>query len=69
MNKISTLRDLRNDLIATYEEFKKGEIGHKTAKEISNMAGKIIQASKLELEYKCNKDKVGKMDFFELNEQ
>ena len=43
--------DLRNELIAIFEQLKTKEISHADAKELNNSAGKIINSVKIELEY------------------
>ncbi len=57
--------DLRNDLIEVYNNLRDGKIGQSKAKEMANVAGKIIASAKSQLEY--NKwSKSGKtIDFYE----
>ena len=43
--------DLRNELVAIFEQLKAREISHADAKELNNCAGKIINSVKIELEY------------------
>jgi len=43
--------DLRNELIAIFDQLKAKEISHADAKELNNSAGKIINSVKVELEY------------------
>ena len=49
--KIENIQDLTNHLVANYEKLSDGNLPPKTAKEISNMAGKIIGSAKVNLEY------------------
>ena len=49
--KISNVQDLTNHLIGNYEKLSDGVLLPKVAKEISNMAGKIIGSAKVNLEY------------------
>lgn len=43
--------DLRNELVAIFDQLKAREISHADAKELNNCAGKIINSVKVELEY------------------
>lgn len=43
--------DLRNELVAIFEQLKAKEISYADAKELNNSAGKIINSVKVELEY------------------
>jgi len=43
--------DLREELIAIFQQLKAKEISHADAKELNNSAGKIINSVKIELEY------------------
>ena len=43
--------DLRDELIAIFQQLKAKEISHADAKELNNSAGKIINSVKIELEY------------------
>lgn len=43
--------ELREELINVFEKIKSKEIDLKQAKELTNVAGKIINSAKLELEY------------------
>lgn len=49
--KITNIEDLTNHLVSNYEKLSDGTLETKTAKEISNMAGKIIGSAKVNLEY------------------
>lgn len=50
-SKIKNMNDLTADLIGNYEKLTKGILTEKRAKEVSNMAGKIINSCKTQLEY------------------
>ncbi len=43
--------DLRNELVAIFQQLKAKEISYADAKELNNSAGKIINSVKVELEY------------------
>lgn len=49
--KIKNIKDLTEDLVLNYEKLGKKLITEKHAKEVSNMAGKIISSVKVNLEY------------------
>lgn len=65
MNKISNIKDLRNDLVEVYSSLRKGEISVKDAKEIANAAGKIIASAKVELQYNAMMEKAKEIEFLE----
>lgn len=50
-NKIKNIADLTSDLTMNYEKLVKGQLAEKRAKEISNMAGKLINSAKAQLDY------------------
>lgn len=49
--KIENIVDLRQDLTDIYQQLRGGQIGIREAKEIANVAGKIIGSVKIQLEY------------------
>ncbi len=51
IKKIKNIKDLTADLVSNYEKLGQGKLSTKDAKEISNMAGKIINSAKINLEY------------------
>jgi len=62
--KISNVNDLRNNLSDVFEALRNGDIAHKEAKEISNLAGKMINSAKVQLDYhSLRKDEDFKIDF------
>jgi hypothetical protein len=62
--KISNVNDLRNNLSDVFEALRNGDIAHKEAKEISNLAGKMITSAKVQLDYHgLRKDEDFKIDF------
>jgi len=48
---INNATELREDMLAIYEKIKSGQIDLKTAKELNNCAGKIINSAKVQVEY------------------
>ena len=63
---VSNNTSLRHDLQDCYNQLRRGEIGLREAKEIANMAGKLVASAKAQLDYN---QIVGtpdrKIDFFE----
>lgn len=62
---IRTLSDLRLDLIQVYNELRNGTLPLGEAKEISNMAGKIISTLKVEIAYEIHRGNIKSIDFLE----
>ena len=48
---MQNVKDLRDELIGTFERLKAGKIGLTEAKELSNVSGKILASAKLQMEY------------------
>ena len=48
---IDNVESLRNNLSAVFDALRDGDIAHKEAKEISNLAGKMINSAKVQLDY------------------
>lgn len=49
--KIENVKDLTADLVKHYESLTYGKLSIRKAKEISNLAGKIINSAKANLDY------------------
>ncbi len=64
---IKTTKDLRQELAVLFENVKKGHVKATDAKQLANIAGKMIGSAKLDLEYECIKRKYDdlKIDFLE----
>ena len=64
---INNTEDLRKELSILFENVKKGHVKAFDAKEMTNMAGKMINSAKLDLEYTVLKRKVAglKISFLE----
>ena len=45
------IKELRDEQILVYEQLKQGKIGQSQAKELANVAGKIMGSAKLQMEY------------------
>lgn len=66
LHQIKNIKDLTEDLVKNYEKLSKGQITEKKAKEISNMAGKIINSAKVNLEYNSYMKLNRKIDFLDV---
>lgn len=68
MPKITNLNELRRDLIEAYETLKADPKRVVQVSELANTAGKVVAATKLEVEYQMLRRKVTgfpKIDFLE----
>ena len=64
--EISNNTTLRRDLQDCYNQLRTGKIGLREAKEIANLAGKIVSSAKAQLDYNITVGKADKeIDFFE----
>ncbi len=48
---MKNIKDLRDDQIEVYDNLKTGKIGQSQAKELANVAGKILTSCKIQMEY------------------
>ena len=63
---ISNNTTLRHDLQDCYNQLREGKIGLREAKEYANLAGKLINSAKAQLDYNVTIGKPDKaIDFFE----
>jgi hypothetical protein len=63
---MKNITELRNDLIIIYEKLRSGEIGISEAKEMANVAGKVISSTKVQIEYnKMTGNNSSKIKFLE----
>lgn len=60
-----TISGLTEDLSNNYKAIKEGKVSLEVAKELSNMAGKIISSAKVNLEYNKYMKKKTKIEFLE----
>ena len=65
MRKINNMSDLVSDLTELYSQLRDGKVSINEAKEINNTAGKIINGTKVQLEYQVVKEKIQKIAFLE----
>jgi hypothetical protein len=61
--KIDGISSLIDDLKKVYEEARNGELKLKDARDIANVAGKIIKASSVKLDYNKYKNSDEEIDF------
>jgi hypothetical protein len=55
---------LRNELSAVYKDLRGGEVDAKVAKELANLAGKMISSAKIQIDYHTMRgDKAAKINF------
>lgn len=64
-SKINNMQELTKDLVESYEKLKNNQLPLKDAKEIANVAGKIIQSCKVQLEYNVHIKSEAKIAFLE----
>jgi hypothetical protein len=48
---MKNINDLREDQIAVYADLRSGKVGQSQAKELANVAGKILSSCKIQMEY------------------
>lgn len=65
MKEKFNVEDLRNSLIDSFQQLKKGKLLPKEAKEISSMSGKILSSAKLQMDYNRMMKYDNKIDFIE----
>jgi len=57
--------ELRNELATIFNALKNGDITNKDAAEFSNLAGKMINSAKVQVEYYSLTDETAKIAFLE----
>lgn len=62
---MQNITELRKSLSENYEAMKSGSMELKVGSELSNVAGKIINSLKIELEYNSKMDYKRKIDYLE----
>jgi hypothetical protein len=62
------VKDLRDELISTFEKLRDGLIGIREAKEVANVAGKILSSAKIQLEYNVYTKSKRRVKFLESDE-
>lgn len=62
---MKTATDLRNELAEVFDQLKSGQIKPKEAGELANVAGKMINSAKVQLEYHALRKTTPKIPFLE----
>jgi hypothetical protein len=61
---MKNVSELRNELSAVYKDLRGGEVDAKVAKELANLAGKMISSAKIQIDYHTMRgDKAAKINF------
>lgn len=60
---MKNVTELRNNLSEVFFDLRKGEIEHKHAAELANLAGKMINSAKVQIEYYALRDEVPNIPF------
>ena len=66
MSKVTNVVELRESLLEVYDKLRDGEMGIREAKEQANVAGKIIQSAKLQVEYNAYMKSQAKIAFLDV---
>lgn len=60
---MKTVEELRNELASVFQELRAGTIKHKDAAELANLAGKMINSAKVQLEYSALRKEAPHIEF------
>jgi len=66
---MNNVKELRDELIESFNDLKSGKIKAKDAKELTNISGKILMSAKIELDYNKYLDRKEVIDFLEVNKK
>jgi len=66
---MSNIKTLRDDLLSSFEDLKSGKLKSKDAKELTNLAGKIILSAKVQLDYNKQIDSKRKIAFLDVSSE
>lgn len=66
---MKNVKELRDELIESFNDLKSGKIKAKDAKELTNISGKILMSAKIELDYNKYLDRKEVIDFLEVNKK
>jgi len=61
---MNNIKDVRKELCKAFEDIRTGELDVKRGAEMSNIAGKIINSLKVQLEYSSLRKESPSIDFF-----
>jgi hypothetical protein len=65
---MKNIKELRDELIKSFDALSEGKLKTKEAKEITNMAGKIIMSAKTQLDYNKSLNRQSYIEFLEVEE-
>jgi len=65
MEQITSITSLRDNLLKNFSDLKEEKITPETAKELSNIAGKVIKTVKTQLDYDSHMGYKNKIEFLE----
>ena len=60
---MKTAKDLRDNLSTVFTDLKAGELDHKVASGLANIAGKMISSAKVQLDYHTARKEKKKITF------
>jgi hypothetical protein len=63
---MKNVHELRQELAAIFEGLKAGEIKPKEAAEFANLAGKMINSAKVQIEYATMRKEAPRIEFLEV---
>jgi len=66
MAKITNIKELRENLLESFELLKDGSLDFQASKELNSTAGKIIMSSKVEMDYNRHSGYKRTIDFLEV---
>lgn len=66
---MKNIKDLRDELLSSFEALKSGKLKTKDAKELTNLSGKIILSAKVELDYNKFMKLDRKIDFLNVKDE
>ena len=62
---MKNVSELRNELSTVFQSLKSGEMEHKVAAQLANVAGKMISSAKAQLDYCRDQKKTPKIPFLD----
>ena len=63
------IKELRDEMIKSFNDLKSGKIKAKDAKELTNISGKILMSAKIELDYNKYLDRKEIIEFLEVKKK
>ena len=65
---MENIKELRDELVSAFNDLKDGKMSAKNAKELTNLAGKIIMTAKTQLDYDKHLNQKNVINFLNVNE-